>query len=349
MKALQFQGVGRLDLVDVPVPRPGPMELLVRTGVAVICTSDVNELRTGIFGAELPVIFGHEGAGTVAAVGSDVKGFSVSDRVATHPVHSCRRCPNCEAGMAHLCQRMRHFGLNMPGTFAEFYVVGAERARRVAPATTFTAAALAEPVSVCLQALKQASVGESSKLLILGDGPFGILISILAKAMGVKHVVMTGRHDFRLSRSSADEKINLRKDQKIPGAERSAAGLAGAFAGGPFDAAILAVGSATAAQQGLALIRPKGRLVIFSAVNDPVPIDLLSVHIRELQIVGACNDEDLLDEAVRRIDESPEHFARLVTHSYAPEQYSDAFARAAEGHDDALKVAFNFENEKTSA
>src|SRR6476646_6907599 len=131
MKALQFQGVGRLGLVEAEVPRPGPGELLIRTGAAIICTSDINELRTGIFGAQLPIIFGHEGAGTVAAIGEKVREFSIGDSVAAHPVHSCGYCTNCLAGMAHLCANMRHFGLNMPGSFAEYFVVSAARARKV--------------------------------------------------------------------------------------------------------------------------------------------------------------------------------------------------------------------------
>jgi threonine dehydrogenase-like Zn-dependent dehydrogenase len=333
MRALQFEGIGRLRLVDARVPQPGLGELLVRTGAAIICTSDVNELRTGIFGSQLPIIFGHEGAGTVAAVGSNVIGFAIGDRVATHPVHSCRQCPNCRAGMAHLCDRMRHFGLNMPGTFAEFYVCGAERARRVPRETPFHAVALAEPICVCLQALAQARVNSLSKLLFLGDGPFGVLMSWLARSQEIGSVTISGEHDFRLGFADAQNRINIRQD----GAQKKLESL------GPFDAAILAVGSAHAARQGLSLIRPKGRLVIFSAVNDPAPLDLLRVHIKELEIVGACNDEDRLDEAVARLVAEPQKFARLITHHFELEHYEQAFELAATGHSKALKVAFNFE------
>jgi threonine dehydrogenase-like Zn-dependent dehydrogenase len=333
MRALQFQGVGKLHLIDAPRPQPGPNELLIRTGAAVICTSDINELRTGIFGAELPITFGHEGAGTVAAIGPGASGFAVGDRVATHPVHSCGQCVSCKSGMAHLCDRMRHFGLNMQGTMADYFVVGADRARRVVPAVPFTAAALAEPICVCLQAIHQARVGPKSRLLIIGDGPFGVLMSWLARSQGLGSITMTGEHDFRLAAATVDDRINIHRSD----AQQQLQSL------GPFDAAILAVGNGKAAQQGLAMIRPKGRLVIFSAVNDPTPLDLLRVHIKELEIVGACNDEDRLDDAVARLAAAPDQFARLVTHRFPLEKYEQAFALAAEGHDKALKVAFNFE------
>jgi threonine dehydrogenase-like Zn-dependent dehydrogenase len=335
MRALQFQGVGKLSLVDAPLPQPRSGELLIRTGAAVICTSDINELRTGIFGAKLPITFGHEGAGTVAAIGPDVTGFTVGDRVATHPVHSCGQCTNCRSGMAHLCDQMRHFGLNMQGTMADYFVVGADRARRVTKNTPFVAAALAEPICVCLQAIHQARAGSKSRLLIIGDGPFGVLMSWLAKSQEVGNVTMTGEHEFRLAAASADHKVNIHQSD----VQERLQSLA------PFDAAILAVGNGNAAQQGLAMIGPKGRLVIFSAVNDPTPLDLLRVHIKELEIVGACNDEDRLDEAVARLTGAPDQFAKLVTHQFPLSQYEQAFSLAANGHDRALKVAFNFEEQ----
>jgi threonine dehydrogenase-like Zn-dependent dehydrogenase len=338
MKALQFQGIGRLGLIEADVPRPGPGELLISTGAAIICTSDVNELRTGVFGAQLPIIFGHEGAGTVAAIGDDVREFAVGDRVAAHPVHSCGSCTNCLAGMAHLCANMRHFGLNMAGTFAEYFVVAAARARKVTREVPFTAAALAEPVSVCLQALAQARIDRNSQLLILGDGPFGILMSMLARSKEIGRIVMTGEQNFRLVFSQAHETINIHS----PAAEQLRFDPGSPFAGGPFDAAILAVASPAALQQAIAQLRPKGRLVIFSALNDPTPVDLLAVHLRELEIIGACNDEDRLSEAVARITATPQLFDRIVTHRFVLGEYEQAFALAASGHDRALKVAFTF-------
>jgi threonine dehydrogenase-like Zn-dependent dehydrogenase len=148
-------------------------------------------------------------------------------------------------------------------------------------------------------------------------------MTLLARSMPLSRLAIAGEHDFRLSRARADETINVKKGEEIRG---------------PFDAVILAVGNGQAAQQGLSLIRAKGRLVIFSAVNDPTPIDLLSVHVKELEIVGACNDEDRFDEAVARIAAEPEAFERIVTHHFPINQFSEAFDLAANGHDRALKV-----------
>src|SRR5258708_3295744 len=119
MKALQLQGRQQSAVVNVDVPRPSDGQILVCTGATTICTSDLNDLHANPFHIPLPMTMGHEGAGTVAAVGAGVGGFKPGDRVAAHPVHLCGRCAVCRSGLAHLCPDMTHFGLSIPGTMAE--------------------------------------------------------------------------------------------------------------------------------------------------------------------------------------------------------------------------------------
>ncbi len=337
MKALQLQAVGKLELVDIPVPQPGDGELLIRTGAAVICTSDINDLRSNPFGTRLPVIMGHEGAGTVVEVGRSVRGFRVGDRIAAHPVHHCGACPNCLAGMKHLCSAMRHFGLNMQGTFAESFVVRADRARVVPDGVAFPTAALAEPVSVCLEALSQARLAERGKLLVIGDGPFGVMIARLAQALPLEKVVIAGHHDFRLRFARGAQAVNTERTGDLT------AELLAPTGGRGYDAAILAVGSARAVQEGLALLRAKGRLVVFSAVRPECPVDLFSLHVKELEIVGSCNDDDRLDEAVRMLSDSALGLDDLVTHRFRLGEFRRAFECAEKGREEAMKVAFVFD------
>jgi threonine dehydrogenase-like Zn-dependent dehydrogenase len=338
MKALQFQAIGRLALVNVDVPRIDDEEILVRTDAAVICTSDLNDLRGNPFGIDLPVIMGHEGAGTVAAVGKAVRGFAAGDRIATHPVHPCRRCAACKRGLAHLCPHMAHFGISLPGTFAESYIVRQDRARHIPDDVDIAAAALAEPVCVCLEALERAALRPDGRLLILGDGPFGVLIARLALVRGVRHVVIAGRHDFRLGFAGEATRINTRGRPDVLQVLRAAAG------GDGYDAAILAVGSAEAAGQGLELLSPRGRLVVFSALAGLTPVDLFRVHVKELQVVGACNDCEMFDEAVRLLGHKQLDLAGMITHRFPLERYEQAFALAAQGREEAMKVAFTFED-----
>lgn len=340
MKALQLVKAGKVDLVEIAVPDPGEDQLLVRTGIALICTSDLKDIRSNPFGIRLPTVLGHEGAGTVVSVGRKVSGFSPGDRAAAHPVHPCGRCPNCLDGLAHLCSAMGHFGINMQGTFAECFVVRADRARLVPPAVPLSAAALTEPVCVCLEALARARLPERGTLLVIGDGPFGAIIARLAAALPLQKTVIAGRHDFRLSFAGSAQKVNTSRAADIRGE------LLALTDGRGFDAVVVAVGTPQAARQGLALLKARGRLVVFSAIPGDTPIDLFSVHVRELEVVGACNDEDKLDEALAWLAGPGLGLERLVTHEFPLSRHYEAFELAESRHDQAMKVGFVFGQEQ---
>jgi threonine dehydrogenase-like Zn-dependent dehydrogenase len=341
VRALRLLDVGRVALHDVPTPAIKEDELLIRTGATTICTSDLNDIRENAFGITFPVTMGHEAAGTVARMGSRVEGFRVGDRVATHPVHPCGACAACRRGWGHLCTEMEHFAINRPGTFAEYYPVRQDRARRIPDSVPFTAAALAEPISVCLEALAQARVPAQGTLLILGDGPFGVLMARLATSASsdlppVK-TVLAGWQDFRLAFAREAVTLNTYGVGDPSGMLRAEAGELG------YDAAILAVGSPAAVRLGLSLLRPRGRFVVFSALPGETPVDLFRVHLDELEIVGACSDEDRFDEAVTRLGDAELRMEEMVTHTFPLAQYEEALALAETGHDRALKVAFTFQ------
>jgi threonine dehydrogenase-like Zn-dependent dehydrogenase len=352
MKALQLQSIGQLELVELPVPEIRPDELLIRTGATTICTSDVNDLRGNPFGIELPVVIGHEAAGTVAAVGAAVQGFQVGQRVATHPVHPCGNCPPCQAGLGHLCLHMGHFGVDLPGAMAEFYRVRQDRARPLPDDVPFDVAALAEPVCVCLEALEQAKlpVGgslQARRLLIIGDGPFGVLMARLAMKMGLGRVTLAGQMDFRLSFAPAETRLNVKDCANPVEAMLSANGSAGYDAGigydaVGYDAVILAVGSRTAFANGLQCLKPRGRMVVFSALPGETPVDLFSLHLKELEIVGACSDKDLFDQAMPLLGDPSLALGELVTHHFPLEEYRQAFELAEFGKEQAMKVCFIF-------
>lgn len=336
MKALRLNAPDRLELVEMDIPAIKDKELLIKTGASTICTSDLTDIRANPFGIRLPVVIGHEGAGTVAAIGAAVKGFRLGDRVATHPVHPCGDCPPCRDGMGHLCQNMRHFGINLPGTFAEYYVAREDRVRHIPDWVDFSLASLAEPVSVCLEALAQARLLPGKALLVIGDGPFGLMIARLAVPLDLSKLVLAGWYDFRLSFARQTVRLNTQKEADPLKVMRDAVGGAG------YDAAVLAVGSHQAFLDGLHCLKPKGRLVIFSAIPGETPVDLFMVHLKELEIIGSCNDQDRFDEAVRMLSDPRLGLSELITHRFPIEEYRQALDLAENGHDRALKISFVF-------
>jgi 2-desacetyl-2-hydroxyethyl bacteriochlorophyllide A dehydrogenase len=336
MRALMLKGLGQLELVEIDVPTIAEDQILVRTQAATICTSDLVDIDYNLSGLTFPVVIGHEGTGTVAAMGQYVHNFKVGQRIATHPVHSCYRCSACLADNSHLCLNMEHFGLNMPGTFAEFYVVRFDRARVVADDLAPAQVCLAEPISVCLEALDQANLRPGGTLLIVGDGPFGIIMARLSENLGLGNVVVAGWSDFRLGYAGTAQTVNT-SDCPAP-----VETLLDLNQGSGYDAVILAVASPQALADALRCLRPRGRLVLFSAFTDDVPVNLLSVHLKELEIVGSCNDRDRFDDAVQLLTDK--RWSELITHHYPLDAYSDAFAVARAGKDRALKVSLTFEH-----
>ncbi len=338
MRALQFQSIGRLAEVELPVPEPAPEEVLVRTVAATICTSDLNDLAHNPFGIALPRVLGHEAAGVVVAAGRKVRDLQAGDRVAAHPVIPCGACDNCLRGLGHLCSNLGHLGLDRDGAFAEFFCIPAGRVRRVPPGTEMECAALLEPVSVCLEAIERGRIQAGESVLIVGDGPFGVLIARLALARGPGRVIVVGRHDFRLQQVPEAACINAKRERDVLGAVRDANGGSGV------DVAILAVGNQEALDLGLASLRSRGRVVVFSGLHGPVSVDLFRLHTQELEILGACNDHDLIDKALKQLMNPRLRLNSLVTHRLPFREWPRAFELARNGKDQTLKVALVFGN-----
>lgn len=323
MQALQLCGLNQLVQVQVPVPTPGEGEVLIQTKVATICTSDLHDLKRNPFGIKYPIIMGHEGAGIIVQCGSGVKHFSPGTRVASHPVIPCGKCAECLRGFEHICTNMSHLGIDKAGCFAEYYVQRADRVRALPEEVSFYKGALLEPVAVCLQAISRAGEIKGKTVLVVGDGPFGNIIARLANRAGAARVLVSGREPFRLS--------------KIPGVE-----ILENVPLKSVDVAILAVSAAEAVTTCLNALRPRGRLVIFSTIMEPVTLNLFATHVSELEIVGACNDENKMDESLQCLADPALALDDLITHHIPFANWEEAFKLARDKHDQTLKVALTF-------
>ena len=323
MRALQMHAPGELVLTRLPVPVPGPGELLIRTSATTICTSDLHDLARNPFHIRLPRVLGHEAEGVIVGQGIDAGDWTEGTRVAVHPVVPCRQCSECARGFGHLCSQMGHLGQDRDGAFAEFFIQRADRVRPVPSSLAAHVGALLEPVAVCLQAISRCGPIRGRDILIAGDGPFGNILARLARRAGAGRVIVVGREPFRLER--------------IRGAETTGTAPRAAV-----DFAILAVSSAEAAASCLAALRPRGRLVLFSALAEAPEVDWLGLHIHELEIVGSCNDEERLDEALPCLLDRSLALEEIITHALPFECWPEAFDLARDGHDRALKVAMTF-------
>ncbi|MEV5107232.1 L-idonate 5-dehydrogenase [Streptomyces massasporeus] len=194
-----IHGQGDLRVAELPVPRPGPGQALVAVRYGGVCGSDLHYWRhggVGDFRLREPMVLGHEIVGTVVEYGADTSGPAPGSAVAVHPATPCGVCPECAAGRRNICRDTRYLGSaarfpHVQGGFAARVVVPAEQVRALPDGLELRRAALAEPLSVALHAVRRAGEVAGRHVLVTGAGPIGCLVVAAAKAAGAAHVTVS--------------------------------------------------------------------------------------------------------------------------------------------------------------
>jgi len=286
-------GPERVELRRIPVPTPGLGELLVRIGAATTCGTDLKVLRRGGHPRMLvaPTPFGHEMAGTVAAVGpvadsAQAGRWTVGDRVVVANSAPCGTCEQCRRGRENLCENLRYLN----GAFAEYVLVprlfAAVSTHPIPADLPFEIAALAEPLACVLHGLEVCSLPAEADTVVYGGGPIGLLfVNLLADAG--HHVVLADPNPQRLEaarRMGAAEAVLVSRDGGEAARLRRHAGR-----GDGFDLAIEATGSPVAWEDALASVRAGGTVLLFGGCRPGtfIPLDTHRLHYLELTIKGA--------------------------------------------------------------
>src|SRR3954468_13206199 len=260
MRAIEFHGDERLELVERPDPTPGEGELVIAPSAVGICGTDIEifegslaYFRMGI--ASYPIVPGHEWTGTVVDVGRGVSGFSVGDRVVGEVAIGCGVCVRCRAGRMHLCARRTETGIvHRAGAMASWMRCPAAYAHRV----DFEGAALVEPTSVALHAVRRGAVGGKS-VLVVGAGPIGLLVAQCARAEGAASVVIADRRADRLTLAAS---LGITPAESLSGDYADpVAAAAAAAAGDRIDVAVLCAGGEGAIRFAFESVRPGGTVV----------------------------------------------------------------------------------------
>ncbi|HUN59111.1 MAG TPA: alcohol dehydrogenase catalytic domain-containing protein [Candidatus Binataceae bacterium] len=181
-----------IEIVDVPVPKPGTGELLVKVAACGICGSDLHiylwELGAERAVARMPSVIGHEPAGEVVEVGAGVKDFKVGDHVALDPFGPCGQCSSCLAGRFNFCASPGRLG----GAFAEYAIAPVQNSWKVPKTMDLEVAALLEPFATGLHAVEESSLKAGDSAVIEGPGPIGLCTAIAARQAGLTDIIVTG-------------------------------------------------------------------------------------------------------------------------------------------------------------
>src|SRR6202046_2713220 len=204
MKALLLSEYNQLDIADLPPPVPGVDEILVRVAACGICGSDVHGYD-GSTGRRIPpIIMGHEAAGVVAAVGSEVENFAPGDRVTFDSTIYCGKCEYCLKGEVNLCNQRQVIGVSCQeyrraGAFAEFLTVPARVAYQLPESFSFAEAAVLEAVSVALHGVAVTEMKGGETVLVIGAGMIGLLLLQAARAAGCSRIFICDVDATRLA------------------------------------------------------------------------------------------------------------------------------------------------------
>ncbi len=309
---------------DVPVPSPSARELLIRVEACGVCGSD-RAIFAGGHPVTLPMVLGHEYAGTVVDRGSEVEAFAVGDRIVVDPNIMCGTCVFCRRGQVQLCRNIRPLGIARPGGFAEFSLVPAANAYRIPSALTFDEAALVEPLACCIRGIEQAAVRLGAVVAVLGGGPIGLLLAQLARLRGASVVVVV---DPLAERRLLAERLGV--DVSIDSADVGAVrdSIMSLTDGLGAEVVIEASGRTSVAKQSLELVQPGGTVVWFGACpeTDRIEVAPFWVNDREISIRGSNINPFTHQTALTLIEHGRVRVAELVSEHIGLDDLAAALA-----------------------
>ncbi len=291
MKAMVLTGKGEAEYQDVATPKCPDDGFLIRVDSVGLCGSDVRTYSHGHAHVTYPCILGHENVGTIAEIGSKVKGYEVGERVIVNPVLPCGKCWYCLKGLQELCSDKLTYGHEIQGGFAEYMVVpgiGIERGQiiKVPDDVSSDDIVVVELLSSVLNSQQLANVQVGETVVIIGTGPIGCLHSEVARLRGAKDIIMADINDERLEMCkefSGTHFINSANEDLVKKVMEITDGFGA-------DVVIVAAPSAQPHQQGIEMLRKQGTLVIFGGLNKDNPwtkLDANLIHYSELKVIGA--------------------------------------------------------------
>jgi len=341
VRAIVYEGPGRLGVKDVAKPNVGPRDVLIRIRAAGICGSDLEMARGNRPDVMPPRIPGHEASGDIEEVGVNVTKFQVGDRVVAEPILSCGECRNCRAGRYNVCRDLRFVGVHIDGAFAQYLVMPEWRIYRIPGAFTYEEAAILEPTAVGVHVVGRAKVSPGDCVVILGAGPIALQIAQVAKAVGAGFIMMTDVIDHRLELAKslvADLAINPKREDPLQRVKQVTDGEGA-------DVVIEVVGSSSTILETIDLVRPGGRILVAglsveSFVTEP-PTFWMRQLLKEVTIETsrsyAANDWDV---AIKLASRGDINCRALVTHRFGLDGVLRAYEMADKKSDNSMKVIF---------
>ena len=346
MRAAVYRGVNDMRVETVPVSQIGPGELLVQIATCGICGTDLKKIHTGSHSA--PRIFGHEMAGTIVAVGQGVSHFSLGDRVMVFHHVPCRHCYYCRKGTPAQCSLYKKVGVTAGfepsgGGFAEYirvmdWVVAGGGVVRIPNEVPFEQAAFVEPVNTVLKGVKLLNLASDDTVLVIGQGPIGLMHAALAHRTGAK--VLTS--DLYPERHAIAARFGLSHPIHA-GTEDVVSRVLAETEGRGADAVVLAVGGTALIRTAMDAARPGGKVMFFAQTqHTEVAIDPAVVCMDEKTLLGSYSSSfDILGEVTSLVFDGYRNgfdLTQLISHRFSLEDAVPAIEVASHPKADSMKI-----------
>ena len=295
--AIDYHGSGTFRAREYEPTDPGAGEVQIAVAYTGICGTDLTIAHGGMDRrVKSPWPIGHEMSGTIARIGTGVDGWTVGDKVTVMPLDWCGQCPACTAGNTHICHDLTFVGIDSPGSLQDRWNVKASLLVRLPQDMELRTAALVEPVAVAVHDVNRAQVVAGDKVAVIGGGPIGLLIAVIARERGAEvllsevaasRLALAERLGFRTVDPSEDDLVAVINDWT---------GEAGAVI------AFEVSGSVPCVKAMTDVLRRRGLGVIVGIQPKAPPVDVFGVFWKELSIIGArVYQRTDFEEAVRLV------------------------------------------------
>ena len=315
----------------VPVPEPGPNDVLIKVRKSAICGTDVHIWKWDEFSARtvpVPMVVGHEFVGEIVDTGAAAVKYKIGQRVSGEGHIVCGTCRNCRAGRGHLCRNTRGVGVNRPGSFAEYLCIPEDNVVPIPDDIPDEIAAIFDPFGNAVHtALSFDLVGED--VLVTGAGPIGIMGALVAQRVGARKVVITDINPYRLKLAhemGVEHVVDVSKVQL-----RNVMDAIGMTEG--FDVGLEMSGAAPAMQQMIARMNNGGKLALLGIAPTEFPVDWNTVIFKMLHIKGIYGRE-MYETWYKMIAlvQSGLDVSGLITHRIGIDDFEDGFAAMISGN-----------------
>ena len=350
MQAAVYRAADEVVCETVPVPEIGPGEVLVRIDTCGVCGTDLKKIHTNSHPG--PRIFGHEMAGTIAEVGSGVVGFAVGDRVMAFHHIPCGTCFYCRKQTFAQCETYKKVGttagfIPAGGGFAQYirvkdWIVGHDGAQaglvKIPDDIPFEQAAFIEPVNTCFKAVRLLALEPDDTVLVIGQGPIGIILAALARRTGA--AVLTS--DLYPERHAIAAGFGLR--QPIDARTDVVAAAQSATEGRGADVALVAVGADALIQQAMDAIRPGGRVMLFASTqHGTAAFDPAAVCMDEKTLMGSYSasvaiQQEGVDLVFDGFRDGSLDLTKLISHRFSLEDCAAAIYLASHPQPGSMKI-----------